>query len=89
MILSKTLCLVKGSVMVPSAASKRAIRQLNPVDRFEVTRVCGPSGTTSVQCVLQRFHFGMMPSHHSIVVAAHTGAGGLCIGTGWQKIQNE
>jgi hypothetical protein len=75
--------------MVPSAASKRTIRQINPVDRFEVTRVRGPSGTAAVQSVLQRFHFGRLHTQHIIVVAAHSTAGGLCIGTSRQEAQKE
>jgi hypothetical protein len=42
-----------------------------------------------MQCVLQRFHFGMLHSRHSIAVAAHPGAGSLCIGTGRQKAHKE
>jgi hypothetical protein len=79
----------KGSVVIPSAGSERAVRKINSFNRFEVTRVCGPSGTASVQRVLQRFHFGMLHTQHIIVVAAHSTAGGLCIGTGRQEAQKE
>jgi hypothetical protein len=75
--------------MIPAAGSKRTIRQINPVDRFEVAGVRGPSGTTSVQRILQRFHFGMLHTHHIIVVAAHSIAGCQCIGTGRQEAQKE
>ncbi len=80
---------VKGSLVIPSAGPERAVRKINSFNPFEVARVRGSSGTAAVQGVLQRFHFGMLHTQHIIVVAAHSTAGDLCIGTGRQEAQKE
>ncbi len=76
-------------MVIPSAVPERVVRKINSFNRFEVARICRPSGTTSVQRILQRFHFVMLHTQHIIVVAAHSTAGGLCIGTGRQEAQKE